>query len=269
MVKMLTLFGKDVSKMSHAELKRERRVQSLFLTRMRLNAKEFAALREKEYKNSKCVEGREDKIEFFELYVRHIEALIEEIDYWLARRGELKRGRPKKKTSAKIQAANKERKRNYHSDSAKRHWAAITEDGLSVSWDKAKFDLIASDRGYQTEEMLLSAVAEELQMPRTNAKIAIQGGRFTWGQVLCLGVMLEMTPKEFCDTFLSGYFVERFGEYRAGYDNLDKTILLKKAVKSKPLPREPRPPRPEPQFEEIYVDLDGRPLGEEDEWFDD
>ena len=55
-------------------------------------------------------------------------------------------------------------------------------------------------------------------------------GRFTWGQVLVLGAWLQMTPKEFCDIFLSGYFTEYYGRYIASYDNLDREVLLKRAT---------------------------------------
>lgn len=269
MTKMLTLFGKDISKMRYAELKRERRVQSYFLTRVRKDLKECLLLRKKEYKRDSWTALREDKIEFFESYIKHLEALIEEIDYWMDRRYAPAKGRGNK-TKAKLQAENARRRQNYLNDNAAGWAQERMQDGLYVMWDRDKFDLIASDRGYQTEEMILSAISEELRMSRTNARLAIQSGRFTWGQVLCLGAMLEMTPKEFCDTFLAGYFVERYGEYRAEHEHLDKAQLLKRGVRSEPIPYEPKPkpPKPDPVFEEIYVDEYGRPLGEEDEWFD-
>lgn len=270
--KMLTLFGKDISKMNHAELKRERLVQADLLTRLKVRSKECSKALDKKYERSgPFAIRREDKDVFYKSYINHVEALIKEIDYWLDRRWESAKDRTWYNTKAQIQAENARRRQNCWNDNLKRWSQAKAQDGLYVSWDKDKFDLIANDRGYQTEEMVLSAVAEELRMSRTNARLAIQGGRFTWGQVLCLGAMLEMTPKEFCDTFLSGYFVDRYGEYRAEYDNLDKNILLKRAVKSEPIPQEPKPKehKPDPVFEEIYVDSDGRPLGEDTEWFDD
>ena len=91
--------------------------------------------------------------------------------------------------------------------------------------------LIASDRGYQTEGALIADITKELVLDRTSAKLLVDKGRFTWGQVLCLGAMLDMTPKEFCDTFLADYFVETHGEYRAAFDNMDKYTLLKNAIR--------------------------------------
>lgn len=271
MTKMLTLFGKDIEKLKYNELKRERRVQSFLLKKMRLTLKECGKLHNKEYKrgSEKYVANREDKETFLEMYIKHIEALIKEIDYWMARRNEPGSNRNSSRSKKSIQAENAKRRQLYLNDNYTRWNFTRTQDGLYVSWDKDKFDLIAQDRGYRTDEMVLSAVAEELRMSWTNAKLAIQNGRFTWGQVLCLGAMMQMTPKEFCDAFLSGYFVERFGEYRAEYDNLDKGQLLKRAIKSEPIPQEVKPqtPKPDPVFEEIYVDTDGRPLGEENEWF--
>ena len=68
---------------------------------------------------------------------------------------------------------------------------------------------------------------------------------------MCIGAMLEMTPKEFCDVFLPGYFKDEHGEFRATHDNLDKRTLLRTAI------------RPEL----IEVGADGRPL-DEVEWFE-
>lgn len=231
MTKMLTLFGKDISKMSFNELKRERHVQSFLLTRMRYIAKDCKKQNEK-YKDSSYYSTiREDKTLFFDAYVRHLEALIAEIDYWMDRRYEPESNSGGYKTKAKIREENAKRRQLYLNDNNARWDAAQSQDGLHIVWDKEKFDLVAADRGYQTEETVVSVVGEELHLDRTRAKMVVDSGRFTWGQVLCLGAFLQMTPKEFCDVFLAGYFVERYGEYRAEYGNLDKTQLLKRAIK--------------------------------------
>lgn len=272
MTKMLTLFGKDIDKLKYNELKRERQVQSFLLAKLREALHKCKKLRKKEYVRDaeKYAVKREDKVAFLEMYIKHTEALIEEIDYWMARRIEPGSNRSSAHTKKEIRAENAKRRQLYLNDNNVKWNFERTQEGLYVSWDKEKFDSVARDRGYQTDEMVLSTVAEELRLSRTNAKLAIQNGRFTWGQVLCLGALMQMTPKEFCDIFLSGYFVERYGEYRAEYDNLDKAQLLKRAIKSAPVQQKPEPqtPKPDPAFEEIYVDADGRPLGEEDEWFD-
>ena len=261
MVKMLTLFGKDISKMKYGELKRERKCQKSLLALVRTSRNDCAKRTKQGFKhNGKFADIRADKIAFLTMYEEHLEALIEEIDYWMDRRA----ASPKDSPLNKQQLKEENRKRNQRVlNDNHRRWTLVNDEknDLYVSWDRDKFNLIAADRGYHTEEMILSAVAEELRLTRTNARLAIQGGRWTWGQVLCLGAMLEMTPKEFCDTFLAGYFVDRYGEYRAEYENLDKPSLLKRAVKSNPLTNA--------QFEEIEVDVDGRPLGEDTVWFDD
>lgn len=271
MVKMLTLFGKDPKEMNWEELSRERRCQQFLLTFIKPIAKRCKAKAEEGVPSRKAYEVfRQDKADFCVIYIKGLEAFIAELDYWMDRRAKPKEIRNSIWTR-NVKRENARRRQTYLNDNFTKFAQERMDDGLYVSWDKDKFDLIANDRGYQTDEMLLSAVAEELHMSRTNARLAIQGGRFTWGQVLCLGAMMEMTPKEFCDTFLSGYFVDRYGDYRAEYDNLDKTALLKRAVRSAPKPQEPKPKKvkPDPVLEEIYVDSDGRPLGEDTEWFDD
>lgn len=232
--KMLTLFGKDIKELKFNELKRERRVQSFLLTRMRYIARYCQEQKEK-YKDSAYYSTiREDKDIFFTMYVQHLEALIEEIDYWMARRSEPESNYGGYKTKTVIRAENAKRKQLWKSDRNLGDYFAKTADNeIYVSWNRERFNLIAADRGYQTEETIVSAVAEQLRLDRTRARMVIESGRFTWGQVLCLGAMLQMTPKEFCDTFLSGYFVECFGEYRAEFDNLDVDMLLRKAVKPK------------------------------------
>ena len=128
---------------------------------------------------------------------------------------------------------------------------AIERDSLYVSWDKERFLLIAADRGYQTENALVADIAKELVLDRSAVRLLMDKGRFTWGQVLILGEMFDMSPKEFCDTFLAGYFVEHNGNYRASYANMNKWDLLKNAI------------RPDV----IEVGADGRPIDEE-EWFE-
>ena len=54
----------------------------------------------------------------------------------------------------------------------------------------------------------------------STAKKLLRTGCFTWGQALVVGALFEMTPKEFADCFMSGYFKEvREGEFRAVVDD--------------------------------------------------
>lgn len=233
MMKMLTLFGKDIKELKFNELKREKRCQTYFLTRVKYLARDCKeAAEEGQNLRSAYAEMREDKARFFEMYVQHLEALIDEIDYWMDRRIEPKSNSGGRHTVTVIRDRNAKRRQLWRSDNNARDYFARTEDGeLYVTWDKERFDLVAADRGLQTEEMILSAVSEELRLDRTRAKMLVDSGRFTWGQVLCLGAFLQMTPKEFCDVFLADYFVEQYGEYRADYDNIDRNRLLMKAVR--------------------------------------
>lgn len=201
---------------------------------------------------------RQDKAAFFEMYKVHLEAIIAECDYYLDRRYEPITNATHRKPKWTIRRDNAKRRRKQIRDNALAYHWQEREGGLIVSWDRDKFMQIAQDRGYFTEEAVTSEVAKELKFDRTRAKVALAKGRFSWGQVLCLGAMFQMTPKEFCDTFLSGYFIDQYGEYRADYENLNKQELLKQVVRTNPLYG----------IKEDIIDVgaDGKPLDEE-EWF--
>ena len=106
----------------------------------------------------------------------------------------------------------------------------INRNGVVLQWDKRKLMQVAVDRGYMTEIAVAFAIEQELDYPKFAVKKLLDTGKFTWGQVLVIGALFEMTPKEFCDTFLLGYFVEQGGDWRASYDNIDKNGLLAKPV---------------------------------------
>lgn len=252
MVTLITLFGRPLSELRHNDLRRERRCHKYLLTKV----KEILKFERKAYERypSKI---REDKVAFFEMYQAHLESLIEEIDYYLDRRLEPTSNATWVKPVGQIRKENKERRKRQINDNTYAYdWEHRAE---VVGWDRDVFFSIAYDRGYQTEEAVISEVSEELSFSRTKTKLMLDKGRFTWGQVLCLGAMLQMTPKEFCDTFLAGYFVDEYGDYRASYENLNKRELLKKAMRSDPLFGIEKT--------EIEVGADGRPL-DEDTWFD-
>lgn len=251
MTKMLTLFGEDIGKLPYNDLKRERALQAYLLKLMKARLKREEYFREQ--RKVDTLRGR-DKIAFFKVYVEHLESFVEEIDYWLDRKLEPEEPYNKvRKRKDQIREANKERHRRMMAEDVRtlRLKRAIERDSLYVSWDKERFLLIAADRGYQTESALVADIAKELVLDRSAVRVLMEKGRFTWGQVLCLGAMFEMTPKEFCDTFLAGYFVEMQGEFRAAYDNMNKWSLLKNAI------------RPDV----IEVGADGKPADEEI-WFD-
>lgn len=257
MTKMLTLFGEDVGKLGYNDLKRERAMQAYLL---RLMKKQIA--KEHHFKENRAYETQrgDDKISFCGIYIAHLEAFIRELDYWLNRKFEPEENyKVGTKRKWQIREANQlKRKENIAENARLYKWEKSAErDGFLVSWDKEKFMSIAADRGYQTEEALVQDVGKELNLDRARAIRVLENGRFTWGQVLCLGAMLQTTPKEFCDTFLNGYFVDRYGEFRADYDNISREELLRSPVRPMPMA--------EPEI--IEVDEYGKPIDEE-EWFD-
>lgn len=252
MTKMLTLFGEDIGKLKYDDLKRERQVQRYLLAKLK-NQRNLDEYKLETMKKPSQV--AKDKVSLLNEYVTHLEALIEEADYWLDRKFEPEASYKKvRKTKSEIREANKIRHRRMMAEDVRtlRLSRAIERDSMYVTWDKERFLLIASDRGYQTENALVADISKELNLDRSAVRLLMEKGRFTWGQVIVLGAMFEMTPKEFCDTFLAGYFVNRNGIYRASCENMDEVELLKSAIRPVTV---------------IEVGADGRPLDEE-EWFE-
>lgn len=231
MTKMLTLFGRDVSELRYNELVREKRMQKYLLRTLRKAFAEEDRLRQT---RQRLTDISADKEDFLDIYMENLEVFIKEIDYYLERRFEpAKNVKTTLKSKAQIKAENQQKRaRNLQETSLTAHWEdSLTRDNAFVSWDRDRFMLIAADRGYQTEGAIIQDVGKELNLSRTRSSRLLNTGRFTWGQVLCLGAMFQMTPREFCDTFLSGYFTEQYGEYRADYENLSKTELLKRVIR--------------------------------------
>ena len=83
MMKMLTLFGKDIKELKFNELKRERKCQKRLLSHM----KKFIHEEERAYARHQS-QIREDKIKFYKIYQEHLQVLVDEIDYYLDRRAE-------------------------------------------------------------------------------------------------------------------------------------------------------------------------------------
>lgn len=268
MTELLTLFGSDLKDLNYKQLEREWRSQKHILHLMRSGrtqmvtqlekriAKEEAGLKKKWSKQI-----QEDKIMLLEIYVTHLESMVEELEYWMSKREEpLWNANPSKPTKT-IKAKNIQRKKkSIQETKAVSYWKqSLARDEFAVSWDKEKFLQIARDRGYQTEIALVHDVDKELNLGRAKAQMILNNGRFTWGQVLCLGAMLQMTPREFCDTFLAGYFIEHNDdEYRADYKNVKREELLKTPI---------RPKDPMEGMVEVQVGADGKPEDEE-VWFD-
>lgn len=68
---------------------------------------------------------------------------------------------------------------------------------------------IGKDRGYYSKQDLCNAIATLLdKTPQTVYQQISSRRDFSIEQAARIGFLLEMTPKEFCDTFLSGLFIE-------------------------------------------------------------
>lgn len=231
---LVTLIPKDITKMNRGELKRELRCQKYLLRRCEKQRAYFEYIVEN---SDKTFEGREDKIQFFDNYVKNLEAVIAQIQWLMERRADAvpegytihnmppatRRARRKKTEERILHRVNDEMKK-------KRMKEAMGRDGVNFAWDRDKFFQVARDRGYMTEEGASYAVAKELGLDRARVMPLLRIGKFTWGQVLLIGALFEMTPKEFCDIFLAGYFKDEFGRYVATDENLDKSVLLQRLV---------------------------------------
>lgn len=101
-----------------------------------------------------------------------------------------------------------------------------------ITWDVEKLMSVARDRGYFTDIGIASIIAEALNITISSANSLIRTGKLSWGQCMIIGAVFEMTPKEFCDIFMSGYFKEvADGVYRAQVD--DYETLLDAPYKAK------------------------------------
>lgn len=149
-----------------------------------------------------------------------------------------KRGRPPKRDPRKRETVKKKTyKRPPNLMTLQKRWYLIQQSNRSNTksapipyWNTDTLKKLAYDRGYFTTEGFIADVAQELQLSYTATKKLLTTGGFTFGQALTLGAFLEMTPREFCDTFLYNYFRDSFGNYVATVD--DKQTLLNKPIKT-------------------------------------
>lgn len=103
------------------------------------------------------------------------------------------------------------------------------------TWDYNKLKLIAQDRGYYTDAAIHAAVSDAMDMSTNGAENLLTTGRMSWGQILVIGALFEMTPLEFCDVFLSGYFREVVnGKWVATIDEEDRAALISQITETRP-----------------------------------
>lgn len=206
-----TLFNCELEELDKQSLQAEYRVQKWLHKRLHQLYDKLSY----ESKIKKPSRIREDKIDFLDSFLKTHKGFLNELEETLSlaemtrkQRYEERRRKPAKKQKS----------------------ASMDRDGVQLAWDKSKFMLVARDRGYFTNISTIVAISEELCLDKETVNVLLRNGKFTWGQVMCLGALLEMTPREFCDIFLSGYFVECCGQFVASYDNLDKSVLLERAT---------------------------------------
>lgn len=102
-----------------------------------------------------------------------------------------------------------------------------------ITWDMDTLMSVARDRGYFTELAVIATIAEALNISVYGANMMLQAGKLSWGQCIIIGAVFEMTPKEFCDTFLHGYFKEvADGVFKAQVDDIEN--LLDAPYRAKP-----------------------------------
>lgn len=215
---LLTLFQIPIEEMSRDELKTEIRLQKYHKV---IFKRELSTLL-KAARDKKPSKIRYDKIDFLDMYIKVIDGFIADLEK-----------RASTKTDGTPEGRKKAKKNFDHLDKSRKTAIAnlkANNDGTQLTWDREKFMSVARDRGFLTEQSIIYAVEKELAMTRPVATLLLEKGKFTWGQVMCIGAMLQMTPKEFCDIFMSGYFVDYHGQFIASYENIDKTVLLKRAT---------------------------------------
>lgn len=88
------------------------------------------------------------------------------------------------------------------------------------TWSFDTFMSIARDRGYVSLRTVVYRLSRELNTSPKQLEKLFRTGRWRWEYILFMGDYFHMTPKEFCDTFLHGYFQEdRGGHYKAKFEN--------------------------------------------------
>lgn len=228
--------GLKVEELKH-ELMLQRYVRRMLDKEIGRAKKELA----KGFSRISSEQQREIRIEYFTMLYKIVDGVIRDIEEKLGR----------KKTSGRCD--------NYAKlwNKAKNYYPRINRiEPIETVWNYDAFLTIAEDRGYKVKEALFNDISKELNIPYTHVEKLMRNGRFTWGQVLLLGMMLEMTPREFAETFMRGYFEEiSEGQFRAWGD--------KEQFEYRPLPRKEKPTIDEPP-EVILVDGDGEPIAEID-----
>lgn len=243
-MEMLTLAGKPIEEMNLYELKTEKQVQlklarSIYKTRniaIYFNEKRKAEIAEEEHAHGnklKAVKDNEDYIEFLTMYEYHIRCTVDKIKEMIpiAPKG---RSRQRKRRSYIIK--RDQRGSQIHDNKLKisRWETKLAKDGLVNLWDREKFMLVAKDRGYYTDHAITSLISRTCKLSIRQVDVLLESGRWSLGQALIIGAEFQMTPKEFAEVFMHGYFKEvSDGHFEASKDNLTEGATLYQIVNAK------------------------------------
>lgn len=175
-------------------------------------------------KKQKAYDIRECQIEFLKMHSAQalsvVRACEERLPFLLKKKKRKRPYNPRRKWAKRMSKPRYDPARNVATKYT--YWMnAVEKKGLGNLWDKEKYMAICSDRGLGSIMLVINYTANILELTQRQAEFLLDRGAFSWMQVLELGADLEMTPKEFADTFLSGYFVELAeGDFRASTKNL-------------------------------------------------
>lgn len=85
---------------------------------------------------------------------------------------------------------------------------------------------ICKDRGFYRTRDVYDSLGKVIGIEPASMRAKVREGKFTLEQTTWIAGALEMTPKEYCDTFLNGLFVETAsGTYRC------KPMLMKQPTR--------------------------------------
>lgn len=119
---------------------------------------------------------------------------------------------------------------------ARKRWKAYKANDLDAintsytfqpisQWDAEKLRHIARDRGYFTDAAVTAVIANAFGISTLATTKLMNSGRLSWGQCAVIGAIFEMTPREFCDVFMSGYFREvADGVYHAYIEDIPEFV---------------------------------------------
>lgn len=99
-----------------------------------------------------------------------------------------------------------------------------------TTYSSKTLELVAADRGY-SRQALVKKLSLYLNRSATVINAKIGSGNWTLDDIMIVGTLLEMTPKEFYETFLNGLFQENnIGIFKCSYEGVAdrKPDVLKK-----------------------------------------